>query len=71
MIMVFLVLLAFLLGVLFGGYVCKPEPLGVIRVARSEEDNETYLFLELATTVESVVSKKFVTFEVSQKEQAL
>ena len=64
---VVLVLLAFALGVLAGVRFFKPEPLGVIRVARSEEDNETYLFLELKTGVEEVVSREVVTFEVSQK----
>ena len=61
-----------LIGIAIGAVVCyftlKSKTLGVIRVARSEEDNETYLFLEMNPNgVEEVMSQKFVTFEVSQK----
>lgn len=60
---------AFAIGMLAGYRVRKNETLGVIRVARSEEDDETYLFLELkfGTRPDDIMSEKFVTFEVSQK----
>lgn len=61
------IFLGFAIGV-FACYIAlKSKTLGIIRVARSEEDNETYLFLELKAGVEEVTSQKFVTFEVSQK----
>ena len=61
-----------LLGIAIGAVACyfalKSKTQGIIRVARSEEDNETYLFLEMKPSgLEKVTSQKFVTFEVSQK----
>ena len=61
------ILIGFIIGVVAYAVTCKPKTLGTIRVARSDPDEEAYLFLELKTSVDEIVSRKFVTFEVSQK----
>lgn len=62
-----LILLSFILGAGFCYSIMKSKTLGVIRMARSDPDEPPYLFLELNTSVDDVLSKKLVMFEVSQK----
>lgn len=41
--------------------------VGTLRVDRSDPTEEPYLFLELTTSVNNVISKDFVTFKVNTK----
>ena len=56
----------FILGILVGRGIYKRPSAGKLHVI-NDEQNETYLFLELDTNVENVVSRDYVTFKVTQK----
>ena len=56
----------FVLGMIVGLSLNKTPSIGKLHVI-SDEDGESYMFLDLDTSVDTVVSKKHVTFEVTQK----
>ena len=62
---------AFLSGMIIGAIVyawrLKAKTLGTIKMARSDPYEPPYLFLEIKTSVEDVMSHKIAMFEVSQK----
>lgn len=61
------VLVGFILGLFVYHVIRKPKTYGIIRAVQSDPDEPPYLFLELKTNVGDVMTRKFVTFEVSQK----
>lgn len=63
--MEFMIAVIFLIiGVLIGKVIFKDQPIGDLRVDRSDPTCEPYLFLELGTDVRNVMSKRHVTFRV-------
>lgn len=57
-------LVAVIIGFIVGRIVPREQPLGDLRVDRSDPTSEPLLFLELDTDVHTVMRKKHVTFRV-------
>lgn len=64
-------ILGILVGVLLGVSVCilafKSHSSGKLHIITDKEDGSSYMFLDLDESVDSVRSKKFATFEITQK----
>lgn len=52
------------IGVLIGAVLFRRRPVGNLRVDHSDPTSSPYLFLELATDVETFMRKKYVTLKV-------
>lgn len=68
-VLVALVLFAIVFISLWAGYYTgkltyRDKPMGVIRIDSSDPDGP-YMFLEIATSVEDVMSRKYITLEVN------
>lgn len=63
--------LAFVAGIIVGALAfCikrKSDVCGNLRIDRSQEGEEPYLFLELSCRVDDICNKKYVAFEVYDK----
>lgn len=57
---------AFIAGLIAGQLICNRSSAGKLHIVR-DEDNQSYMFLELDVSVDKVVSEKYVTFKVTQK----
>lgn len=57
---------AFIVGLIVGQLICNRSAIGKLHIIR-DEDNQSYMFLELDVNVDKVVSEKYVTFKVTQK----
>ena len=61
----------FLLGMIIGAIVyswrIRSKTCGTIKMARSDPYEPPYLFLEVTTSVEDIMSHEVVMFKVSQK----
>ena len=64
-------LIVFLIGVLLGmaiyAYAYKTIPVGILRVDRSDPNDQPYMFLELKKPVSEFSKKKYVTLEVKNQ----
>ncbi len=56
-----------LLGVSLTILAFKSSSAGKLHIVSDKEDGSSYMFLELDENVNSVRSKKFATFEITQK----
>ena len=45
----------------------KEAVIGALHIVKLNEDDETYMFLELDKSTSEVASKKYATFKVTQK----
>lgn len=64
--------IAFALGIfagygIFGHRQSKESSVGLLHIVKINEDNETYMFLDLDKTPDEVASRKYATFKVTQK----
>lgn len=57
---------AFVVGMIVGQLLCNHSSIGKLHVIK-DDDDETYMFLELDVGIDKVVSEKYVTFKVTQK----
>lgn len=57
-------LAAVMVGFLIGRALPRERPLGNLRVDRSDQTCEPYLFLEIGTDVYAIMRKRYVTFRV-------
>jgi len=63
--MEFMIAIIFLIiGVLIGKVIFKDQPIGDLRVDRSDPTCEPYLFLELNSDVRDIMRRKNATFRV-------
>lgn len=60
-------LLGFVLGIITSLIVVKRSLSGTLKVVKSDEENDPYLFVELDKPVESIVEKRFVLFDVERR----
>lgn len=61
------VLIGTLLGVSVTILAFKSSSAGKLHIITDKEDGSSYMFLDLDESVDSVRSKKFATFEITQK----
>lgn len=60
--------LGMLFGCIFACFIFRLFVVGILRVDRSDPDDNPYLFLELKKPVNAVSSKKYVIFRVANKD---
>lgn len=65
-------IMLFVLGTAFGSiimwFVKKPQkPMGTLRIDNSDPFDGPHMFLEVHTTLDRFVHRRFVTFEVNQE----
>lgn len=63
---------AFVLGIFIGYSIFRyryfeKSSIGLLHIVKTDEDDETYMFLELDKSTAEVASKKYATFKVTQK----
>jgi hypothetical protein len=64
-------ILGILIGILLGVSITilsfKSSSAGKLHIITDKEDGSSYMFLDLDESVKSIRSKKFATFEITQK----
>lgn len=61
------IVIGYLIGSVVTMLIFRKFIVGVLRVDRSDPDDQPYMFLELSKSADSVTSKKYVILKVSTK----